>query len=236
MENIIPEQRNTVKLTGCVTEAPKPSHTSFGEAFYLFSVSTARTSGNCDIIPVLLSEYIYSVNDIKPGDRIYVEGQFRSHNTAEQGEAAKLKLMVFASKFAKFEELEKENIELPRTYTEGEKKASDINEIVLDGFICKPPVYRITPMSREIADVMLAVNRLYHKSDYIPCVCWGRNAKFCGKRAVGDRVVVTGRIQSRTYVKKYPDGTAEERTICEVSCGSFEFIKPEETEAETQES
>ena len=113
-------------------------------------------------------------------------------------------------------------------FIEEEERMQDINQIILNGFICKPPVYRTTPFNREITDILLAVNRAYNKSDYIPCISWGRNARYCGKRQVGDNVCITGRIQSRKYQKKLPDGTVLDKVAYEVSVSKLELLEKKE--------
>jgi len=224
MQKGIPEQNNIAKISGVIANKPVFSHEAFGERFFSFGVNCKRTSGMLDTIQVLLSEHLFPVESLKEGQYVYTEGQFRSHNLMLENGRSQLRLVLFAAKFSTVDGSGKltgpdfgEDFETP-SFSE------DVNEIVLDGFICKPPIYRLTPMKREIADVMLAVNRSYNKSDYIPCVSWGRNAKFCGRCAVGDRIVITGRIQSRSYQKTLPNGNVENRVAYEVSCSSFELL------------
>ena len=229
---------NIARISGIIEGEPSLSYSIYGEGFYDFSVRIKRTSGSFDVIPAVVSDRLVDDKFIIPGRFIYIEGQFRSHNV--QGETrSKLKLMVFARKVVLFDE-KGEPVEFANSFPDengdlwtsdpAEYKAEetlpqitpDMNEIFLDGFICKQPVFRITPLKREISDLLLAVNRAYNKSDYIPCICWGRNARFCGKRTVGEHVKIKGRIQSRAYVKKLPDGTEEERVAFEVSISGIE--------------
>ena len=160
-------------------------------------------------------------------NNLLVKGQFRSYNSYEN-EKNRLILTVFAKDVAELEENSEEE--------ENEMVKKDIitNEVVLVGFICKKPIYRQTPFGREISDILLAVNRAYNKSDYIPCIAWGRNARFCQNLEVGTQVKVVGRIQSRMYEKKHEDGTVENRVAYEVSVGSLEIIEEEDTPKETE--
>ena len=159
--------------------------------------------------------------------KLLIKGQFRSYNSF-QNQKNKLILTVFAKDI--IEVVENENEE------ENEIVKKDIitNEVVLIGYICKTPIYRQTPFGREIADVLLAVNRAYNKSDYIPCIAWGRNARFCQNLEVGSEVKIVGRVQSRTYEKKFEDGTSETRVAYEVSIGSLEVINQKDNENEEQ--
>ena len=194
--------RNKVEIVGVATTYPEFSHEVFGEAFYTMDVTTERTSGYPDVIPVTVSERLFDREDYL-GMAVRIKGQMRSYNRVDE-DKTRLILSVFAMDVT----------ELP----EG---GLHVNEIVIDGYLCKPPVYRQTPSGREIADIMVAVNRPYGKSDYIPCICWGRNARYAGKMDVGDRIRITGRIQSRDYWKKMPDGTQEKRTAIEVSAAAI---------------
>ena len=161
---------------------------------------------------------------LQEGKKLLVKGQFRSYNSYEN-ERNKLILTVFAKDVVEVEENEEDN--------EIVKKDSISNEVVLIGFICKKPIYRQTPFGREIADILLAVNRAYNKSDYIPCIAWGRNARFSQNLEVGTKVKVVGRVQSREYEKKHEDGTVETKIAYEVSIGSLEIV--EEDDAENNE-
>ena len=163
---------------------------------------------------------------LQEGKKILVKGQFRSYNSYEN-ERNKLILTVFAKDVIEVEENEEDSDIV--------KKESITNEVVLIGFICKKPIYRQTPFGREIADILLAVNRAYNKSDYIPCIAWGRNARFCQNLEVGAQIKLVGRVQSRTYEKKHEDGTVETRVAYEVSVGSLEVIEENSNEKTVEE-
>ena len=182
-----------------------------------------RLSGNEDIIPITISERLIANFDLNIGKKVVVEGQFRSYNSYEN-ERNRLVLTVFAKDIMEYKEEEEE------------PKEKTSNEVVLNGYICKKPIYRQTPFGREIADILLAVNRAYNKSDYIPCIAWGRNARFCENMEVGTEVKIVGRVQSRTYEKKFEDGRVEQRVAYEVSIGSLEVIDKKENEEENREA
>ena len=207
-------ENNNVTLVGKVANEKSFSHEIYGEKFYSFDLSVPRLSGNADIIPVTISERLFKDDDLAIDQKMKVEGQFRSYNSYE-GEKNKLILTVFA-KDVEFIEGEEEIVA---------SKDFISNEIILIGYICKTPIYRQTPFGREITDILLAVNRAYNKSDYIPCICWGRNARFCSKMEVGTEVKITGRIQSRMYEKKYEDGTVEQKIAYEVSIANLELVE-----------
>ena len=216
-------ENNYLVLVGEITSEKNFSHEIYGESFYVFNVEVARLSNATDIIPITISERLITNFDLTIGKKILVEGQFRSYNTYEN-ERSRLVLTVFAKEIREYnEEQERE---------EGQEKVS--NEVVLSGYICKKPIYRQTPFGREISDILLAVNRAYNKSDYIPCIAWGRNARFCQDMQTGTEVKVVGRVQSRQYEKKYEDGTSEIKTAYEVSIGSLEVINKEENSEEQQ--
>ena len=221
-------ENNYLTLVGKVTGEKRFSHEIYGESFYVFDLSVARLSGNADIIPVTVSERLIKDEMLKEGNNLLVKGQFRSYNSYEN-ERNRLILTVFAKDVMEVEENEEEN--------EMAKKDMITNEVVLVGYICKKPIYRQTPFGREISDILLAVNRAYNKSDYIPCIAWGRNARFCQDLEVGTQVKIVGRVQSRTYEKKFEDGTVEQRVAYEVSVGSLEVIdeKDNENEVENEE-
>ena len=164
---------------------------------------------------------------LKEGNNLLVKGQFRSYNSYEN-ERNRLILTVFAKDVIEVEENEEEENEMA-------KKDMITNEVVLVGYICKKPIYRQTPFGREISDILLAVNRAYNKSDYIPCIAWGRNARFCQDLEVGTQVKIVGRVQSRTYEKKFEDGTVEQRVAYEVSVGSLEVIDEKDNANEVEE-
>ncbi len=217
-------ESNYLTLVGKVTGEKKFSHEIYGERFFIFKLSIPRLSGNADIIPITVSERLITDEMLQEGKKLLVKGQFRSYNSYEN-ERNKLILTVFAKDVVEVEENEEDN--------EIVKKDSISNEVVLIGFICKKPIYRQTPFGREIADILLAVNRAYNKSDYIPCIAWGRNARFSQNLEVGTKVKVVGRVQSREYEKKHEDGTVETKIAYEVSIGSLEIV--EEDDAENNE-
>ena len=216
---------NHIILVGKVTSDKKFSHEIYGEKFYIFNLSVPRLSGNADIIPITISERLLELEDLEMNKKIIVEGQFRSYNSYEN-DRNRLVLTVFA-KEVKFVENQEEEIEVSKDFIS--------NEVILNGFICKKPIYRQTPFGREISDILLAVNRAYNKSDYIPCIAWGRNARFCQNIEVGTQVKIVGRVQSRTYEKKFEDGTSETRIAYEVSVGSLEIINEEDNQEKEEE-
>ena len=231
-------ENNYLTLVGRVTSEKQFSHEIYGERFYLFDLSIPRLSGNADIIPVTVSERLINDEMMQIGTKLLIKGQFRSYNSYEN-EKNRLILTVFAKDIERIEENEQENVENEEgnetTSNEFAKKDSITNEVVLVGYICKKPIYRQTPFGREIADILLAVNRAYNKSDYIPSIAWGRNAKFCKNLEVGTEVKIVGRIQSRNYEKKYEDGTVVKKVAYEVSIGSLEVIKNDENVENNEE-
>ena len=218
-------ENNYLTLVGKVTGEKKFSHEIYGERFYIFNLSIPRLSGNADIIPITVSERLIKEDTLQEGKKLLIKGQFRSYNSYEN-EKNRLILTVFAKDIVEVEEKEEEQ--------ENEMVIKDTitNEVVLVGYICKKPIYRQTPFGREISDLLLAVNRAYNKSDYIPCIAWGRNARFCQELEVGTEVKVVGRVQSRNYEKKHEDGTVETRVAYEVSVGSLEVINENEDKKE----
>ena len=215
-------ENNYLTLVGKVTGEKKFSHEIYGESFYIFNLEIPRLSGNSDIIPITVSERLIKEDTLTEGKKLLIKGQFRSYNSYEN-EKNRLILTVFAKDIVEVEENEEEENEMVR-------KDTVTNEVVLVGYICKKPIYRQTPFGREISDLLLAVNRAYNKSDYIPCIAWGRNARFCQNLEVGTEVKVVGRVQSRNYEKKHEDGTVETRVAYEVSIGSLEVIEEKEDE------
>ena len=199
---------NQVSIAGEVISDFTFSHDVFGEGFYVLEVVVSRLSNSYDMIPVMVSERLIDVKQDYKGKFVEVLGQFRSYNRHEESKN-KLVLSVFAREVKMEDEL-----------SENAKP----NHIFLDGFVCKPPIYRKTPLGREIADVLLAVNRPYGKSDYIPCICWGRNARFAESFTVGGHVQIWGRIQSREYQKKVTDIDFEKRVAYEVSVSKLEYL------------
>ncbi|NLY19193.1 MAG: single-stranded DNA-binding protein [Clostridiaceae bacterium] len=201
---------NCASLSGRITSKPVFSHEVYGEGFYTVMVEVARLSETYDILPVMFSERLLPLSEFKEGNTIAVEGQFRSYNNYSSTSSHKLLLTVFAR-------------DIVISGPDNDFKIP--NSIYLNGFICKKPIYRTTPFGREIADLLLAVNRAYNKSDYIPCIAWGRNARFASHFQVGDNIRIWGRIQSRNYQKKLPDGTVEDRVAYEVSISKIEVNK-----------
>ena len=205
---------NHITLVGKITDEKKFSHEIYGEKFYTFDLSVPRLSGNADIIPVTISERLFKEEDLVIDKKVKITGQFRSYNSYEN-DRNRLILTVFAK-----------DIEFLPNQEEEIVASKDLisNEVILTGYICKAPIYRQTPFGREIADILLAVNRAYNKSDYIPCITWGRNARYCSKMEVGTEVKVIGRVQSRAYEKKHDDGTVEQKIAYEVSISNLEVI------------
>ena len=201
-------ENNQVTIMGEIVTPFTFSHEVFGEGFYMVEVSVRRLSNSQDQIPVMVSERLIDVSQDYTGEFIMVSGQFRSYNRHDEVKN-RLVLSVFAR------EIE---------FVEEELDGAKTNNILLDGYICKLPVYRKTPLGREIADLLLAVNRPYGKSDYIPCICWGRNARYASSFEVGEHVQITGRIQSREYVKKLTEERTERRVAYEVSVSKLECM------------
>ena len=214
-------ENNCLSLIGTIISEKKFSHEIYGESFYLFNLEVPRLSDNSDVIPITISERLIANFDLEIGRKIVIQGQFRSYNSYEN-EKNKLVLTVFAKDIMEYKEDEEQ----------GEKVS---NEVILKGYICKKPIYRQTPFGREIADLLLAVNRAYNKSDYIPCIAWGRNARFCEGMEVGTEVKVIGRVQSRIYEKKFEDGTVEQRVAYEISIANLEVIEKKENENQENE-
>ena len=202
-------ENNQVTIMGEIVSPFTFSHEVFGEGFYMVDVSVKRLSNSEDTIPVMISERLIDVTEDYTGEFIMVSGQFRSYNKHDE-----LKNRLVLSVFAREVEFIEEELDGAKT-----------NNIMLDGYICKLPVYRKTPLGREIADLLIAVNRPYGKSDYIPCICWGRNARFASAFEVGNHVQVFGRIQSREYVKKLSETATEKRTAYEVSVSKLECLE-----------
>ena len=202
-------ENNQVIIMGEIVSGFAFSHEIFGEGFYMVDVSVERLSDSRDIIPLMVSERLIDVSGDFIGQNIMVSGQFRSYNRNEERKN-RLVLSVFAREIEFVGEIE---------------ESTKTNQIYLDGYICKEPIYRKTPLGREIADLLLAVNRPYGKSDYIPCICWGRNARYANNFAVGDRCLVWGRIQSREYMKKITEEQVEKRIAYEVSVSKLERME-----------
>lgn len=195
---------NRVCLSGKVVSEPEFSHEIMGEGFYDLTISVQRLSGQDDLIPLTVSERIMQGEAFEIGNLISVIGQLRSYNKLVD-DKSKLVLKVFVREISELD------INCP-------------NKIELTGYVCKPPVYRTTPFKREIADLLVAVNRAYNKSDYIPAIAWGRNARYANGFAVGEKIYLEGRIQSRIYQKQLEDGSVEDRTAYEVSVSKLEVV------------
>lgn len=202
---------NQVTIAGEIMGGFTFSHDVFGEGFYVMDISVGRLSESNDIIPIMVSERLVDVKKDYTGMYAVINGQFRSYNRHEESRN-RLVLSVFAREI---EILEESTDEVRPNY------------IFLDGFVCKPPIYRKTPLGREIADVLLAVNRPYGKSDYIPCICWGRNARYAEGFQVGEHIQIWGRIQSREYQKKINENEFEKRVAYEVSVSKLECVGEE---------
>ncbi len=201
------DNNNNVYLQGVVDDEPTYNHSCLDEDFYSFNLRVKRLSGNDDVLPITISHKL--LENIKPGETIALRGQFRSFNKAVDGKS-RLILTIFCRELCPCED------------------DVNTNMIELNGFVCKSPTYRSTPLSREICDLLIAVNRNYNKSDYIPCIAWGRNAQFINSAPVGTKIHLTGRIQSREYYKKI-DGTDETitKTAYEVSISNLAIVQLE---------
>ena len=198
-------ENNRVTIVGEVVSEFEFSHEVYGEGFYTLNISVNRLSDSVDIIP----ERLVDVTEDLRGVIIEASGQFRSYNRHEENKN-RLMLSIFVRELQLYDNYEEEN---------------STNQIFLDGYICKPAIYRRTPLGREIADVLIAVNRPYGKSDYIPCIAWGRNARFAAGFEVGSHIQIYGRIQSREYVKKISEDECERRTAYEVSVSKIEYFE-----------
>lgn len=202
------QENNKVTLSGEIVSNFEFSHEAYGEKFYAAMLASERESGQKDIILIMVSERLINIKEEGEwiGQKMNISGQFRSFNKHED-KRNKLMLYVFANEFIPVDEIENEN------------------HISLDGYICKPPIYRKTPLGREIADILLAVNRQYGKSDYIPCIAWGRNAVYASGLEIGTRLQIDGRIQSREYQKRISDDEYETRTAYEVSVSKLTVVE-----------
>lgn len=203
---------NQVSIVGEIASDFKFSHEVFGEGFYVVDILVSRLSNSADVIPIMVSERLINVKEDCKGQNVEILGQFRSYNRHEENKN-RLVLSVFAREIR---------------ILNGDEENLKPNYIFLDGYVCKAPIYRKTPLGREIADLLLAVNRPYGKSDYIPCICWGRNARFAENFNVGGHIQVWGRIQSREYQKKVGENEFEKRVAYEVSVSKLEYIEEEE--------
>ena len=211
-------ENNYVRITGYVDKFIY-NHTAYDERFYSSFVHSQRRSGTVDDIPVIASEYLVKKDDLD-GKYVEIDGEFRSMNMEAEGKS-KLILQLFVK-----------NIRIVKT----KESADDENEIVLDGFLVKNPIYRVTPNGRQIADMMIAVNRPLGRSDYIPCICWGGSAKWAKELEVGTEISIQGRIQSREYIKKVSESYAEKRIAYEVSVSKMEVVKNEKCKAQVADT
>lgn len=211
-------ENNTVMIAGTITEGCVFSHEVYGEGFYTFRISSERLSDKADILPVTISERLIDKELLQVGVKVDILGQLRSYNNYNS-KKNRLVLTIFAREIRLMEE---------------EENKSE-NQIFLNGFICKAPIYRKTPFGREISDILVAVNRAYNKSDYIPCIAWGRNARYMANLEVGANIKVWGRVQSRIYQKRVGEET-EERIAYEVSVSKIELPDRVEAAAEGQEA
>ena len=204
-------ENNQVTMMGEIVSAFQFSHEVFGEGFYMVELAVSRLSNYSDYIPLMVSERLIDTEQDYTGQFIRISGQFRSYNRHEE-KKNRLVLSVFVRELEFLDEID-----------ENEKT----NQIFLDGYICKEPIYRKTPLGREIADVLLAVNRSYGKSDYIPCIAWGRNARFASGFTVGCHIQIVGRVQSREYVKRISEEEVEHRVAYEVSVSKVDLLEDE---------
>ncbi len=221
MKNIN-EQNNIARVIGRISTQPKKSHEIEDEKFYELTLRVKRLSEAYDYIPITVSERLLDNRTLCEGDVIAVEGEFRSYNKLEE-EKSKLILHVFArdlwteKEFDKFEDL------------------SDTNKVCITGYVCKEPIFRTTPFKREICDALIAVNRRNFKSDYLPCIFWGRNARYMEKQEIGTKISIEGRIQSRAYIKKLPNGQEEERIAYEISVSKLKQLEMEDVYPKNEE-
>ena len=210
------DKNNKVYVSGEIVSEGVFSHEIYGEGFYEFFVSVKRLSGQADVLPVTISERLIKGADIGRGSQISAIGQFRSYNKIDSGKS-RLMLTIFVRELLE------------------DAPEKNPNNILLSGYICKPPVYRTTPFNREIADLLIAVNRAYNKSDYIPCIAWGRNARFAKNLAVGEKIAISGRIQSREYQKRLSETDVKTMTAYEVSVSKLAaFDSADDFDIETE--
>lgn len=210
-------ENNTVTIVGTVKSKPEFSHEMYGEGFYNVYLEVPRLSDISDTLPITVSERLMTGVDLEAGNKLVVIGQLRSYNKLLDG-SNKLILTIFA-----------------RDLKQDDEEIKNPNQIYLDGFICKKPIYRTTPFGREITDMLIAVNRPYNKSDYIPSIAWGRNARYSENLTVGDRIKVWGRIQSREYQKKLNEDEIVTRTAYEVSISKMEIVDKDNNVREFEE-
>lgn len=212
MQNDSLLDNNRVYVSGRIVSLPKYSHEVYGEGFYSFKLEVSRLSDVSDILPVMVSERLVDVAEFAADTRLNIFGQVRSYNSYIEAERKNRLLLTI---FARDVKLAQENDVL------GSARKNP-NDVFLNGYICKPPTHRLTPFGREITDMLVAVNRSYNKSDYIPCIAWGRNSRFASSLDVGANIKIYGRMQSREYQKKYEDGSVENKVAYEVSIAKIE--------------
>jgi single-stranded DNA-binding protein len=201
-------ENNEVYMAGEIISDFQFSHEVFGEKFYIFDLKINRLSGKFDVLPIMVSERILDVTNSPVGADVEIEGQLRSYNQNKDGKS-KLVLSIFAETITNLDEPKNANI------------------VTLQGFVCKQPNYRKTPLGRDISDFTIAVNRPYAKSDYIPSIAWGRNAIYLTEQPVGTEIRVVGRFQSREYTKKLENGESKIRTAFEFSSSRLEVVNNE---------
>ena len=216
---------NNVTIKGAIDSPFTFSHKVYDEGFYTFFVSVSRLSEAYDRIPITISERLVNIDKLQLGAQVHIEGQLRSYNSYDtEYKRNKLILTVFTKELTLITEPwdidDPEDVLYTKSHSLLHNKTP--NEIILNGYICKPPVFRTTPFGREITDILLAVNRSYNKSDYIPCIAWGRNARYISNMGVGDNIKIYGRIQSRVYQKRQDNGETQEKTAYEVSVSKVE--------------
>jgi len=203
------DTNNSIKISGRISSEFTFSHEFYGECFWRFNVVVGRLSSQSDILPITVSERIIKKEKTQHGQAVHIIGQIRSYNNyVEADKKNKLVITIFAREISLLTSA----------------PAQDTNDVFLDGYLCKPVIYRTTPFGREITDLIVAVNRSYNKSDYIPCIAWGRSARFAGNLNVGDHIRLWGRKQSRQYQKKLDDSTIFEKTAYEVSISKIEQV------------
>lgn len=193
---------NQIVLRGNLQNLPEFSHENHGKRFYRFVLEVPRLSGAVDILPIVAQESVLNSMDLSAGEMLTVRGQIRSHNSRSDG-VRHLLIFVFAMEI---------------TVEDGDP----VNEVTIEGPLCKEPTYRRTPLGREICDVMLAVPRAFRRADYLPCILWGRTAQEASQCHTRDRIRICGRLQSRVYTKLTPDGPSE-RTAYEISALTAEI-------------
>lgn len=195
---------NQVRLRGSLLALPQFSHENHGRRFFRFTLEVARLSSAVDLLPVVAEEQLLNQLDLSGGSMLTVTGQMRTHNVRENG-VRHLLIFVFANQIL---------------CEDGEP----INEVIVEGPLCKEPTYRRTPLGREICDVMLAVPRAFRRADYLPCILWGRTAYEIARCHTRDRIRINGRLQSRIYTKVTEDGP-QERTAYEISALTAEILE-----------